>query len=259
MDWNTARYADFADLRLRPALDLLSRVPLASASRVVDLGCGAGAAAESLRRRFPKAELIGVDPSPAMREAAEATGLYARLEQADAAGYAEGGGEPADLVFSNAALHWAGDHEGVLPALLRRVRPGGALAVQMPRQFGEPSHRLLWQVARTLFPERFPPSPPEAPVAKPGVYRRLLEPLASGLDIWETVYQQRLAPTRDGLHPVAAFTRSTAARPYLAKLSEGEQAAFLAAHAEALTEPYPQEEDGGAWLPFRRLFFVVTA
>ena len=41
-------------------------------------------------------------------------------------------------------------------------------------------------------------------------------------------------------------------------MSEGEQAAFLAAYAEALTDPYPQEEDGGAWLPFRRMFFVAV-
>ena len=39
MVWDPAQYAKFADLRLRPALDLLGRVPVELAAHVVDLGC----------------------------------------------------------------------------------------------------------------------------------------------------------------------------------------------------------------------------
>lgn len=256
MDWDATAYGGFSDLRLRPALDLLARIPMQEAREAVDLGCGAGAAAPALRARFPTARLIGVDPSPAMREKATATGLYHSVLDADAAAFAAGQSAP-DLLFSNAALHWAADHGTLFPALLERVAPGGVFALQAPRQFAEPSHRLLWRTARDLHPDRFEAAPPTPLVGEPGYYRALLAPRSSALDLWETIYHQKLEPTADGAHPIAAFTRSTAARPYLERLSEAERPAFLAAYAEALQEVYPREPDGGAWLPFRRLFIVM--
>jgi len=36
--WDPAQYLRWSDHRLRPAVDLLQRVPLASPARVVDLG-----------------------------------------------------------------------------------------------------------------------------------------------------------------------------------------------------------------------------
>ena len=259
MDWDVATYGGFSDLRLRPALDLLGRVPLRPARLAVDLGCGSGAAAEALAAVRPGATLIGVDPSPAMLEKAAAAGRYAAVEQDDAHGFAaRASAGPVDLLFSNAALHWAGAHETLLPALLERVAPGGFFAVQMPRQFGEPSHRLLQEVAAALHPDRFDAAPAPPPVAEPAFYRDLLAPLCADLDLWETVYHQRLAPAADGLHPVASFTRSTAARPFLERLTEPERAAYLAAYSEALAAAYTLQPDGAAWTPFRRLFFVAT-
>lgn len=257
MDWDHGRYAAFADLRLRPAIDLLARVPLQPPSMVVDLGCGGGAVAAALRARYPSARLVGVDPSPAMRQAAEATGQYDAIEAGDATGFANSGGDAPDLIFSNAALHWAGDHQALFPALLDRLARGGVLAAQMPRQFSEPSHQLLWRTARARHPDRFPPEPPAPLVSPPDFYLSLLAPLCAQLDLWETVYQQRLERDETDLHPVAGFTRSTAARPYLQKLDEGEQASYLAAYSEALAEPYPVDASGGAWLAFRRIFMVA--
>ena len=40
--WDPNQYLKFADHRLRPALELLDRVPLASPAVVYDLGCGSG-------------------------------------------------------------------------------------------------------------------------------------------------------------------------------------------------------------------------
>ena len=66
LDWNPAAYARFADLRLRPALDLLGRVGALPAGDVVDLGCGAGSVGPALRDRFTGRTIVGVDASPAM-------------------------------------------------------------------------------------------------------------------------------------------------------------------------------------------------
>jgi trans-aconitate 2-methyltransferase len=252
-DWDPAAYGRFSDLRLRPALDLLARVGEVPEGEVVDLGCGGGAAGPALRRRFAGRHLTGVDLSPAMLAEARARGVYDELVAADISAWAPDAA-PA-LFFSNAALHWLPDHERLLPRLVRLLRPGGVLAVQMPRQFGAPSHQLLHAVAHSLHPDRFPPGAPEPPVTEPEAYLRLLAPFGAA-DVWESVYLQRLAPVAEG-HPVRAFTASTAARPVLDRLSEAERRDFLAACDAALAAPYPAEADGSVLFPFRRLFIVL--
>ena len=106
---------------------------------------------------------------------------------------------PADLIYSNAALHWLPDHARLFPALMSELAPGGVLAVQMPRNFSAPSHTAVAQAARsgpwraTLEPLLRP-----IPVADPSVYFDLLAPGAALLDIWETEYLHVL----DGVDPV---------------------------------------------------------
>ncbi|HMO72277.1 MAG TPA: methyltransferase domain-containing protein [Paracoccaceae bacterium] len=249
-DWDPAAYARFRGLRLRPAMDLLAAVPDLPAGDVIDLGCGNGAAAGALRGRFPGRRLVGVDASPAMLAAAEG---YDATVQADIAEWQPE--IPPALIFSNAALHWLDDHGALFPRLARVLAPGGVLAVQMPRQFDAPSHRLLREVAARLFTDRFDCSDWRAPVAPPPGYWPLLSPLGRA-DIWETEYLQHLAPVAEG-HPVRAFTLSTAARPVLARLDTAEQATFLSTYDTALHDAYPLLTDGSALMPFRRLFLVL--
>ena len=59
---------------------------------------------------------------------------------------AAGRGAP-DLLYSNAALHWAGEHETLFPLLLSLLAPGGWLAVQMPAMHDAPPRRLQNEVA----------------------------------------------------------------------------------------------------------------
>jgi trans-aconitate 2-methyltransferase len=238
---------------LRPALDLLAQIHGLPPGNVVDLGCGTGAVAGPLANRFPGRQLIGADASPAMLVEAQATALYTRLDLADVAVWTPP--EAPALIFSNAALHWLDDHATLLPRLAGLVRPDGVLAVQMPRQYDAPSHRLLREVAATLFPDRFDWSGWVPPVAPPEVYDRLLRPLGA-LDIWETEYLQRLAPVEAG-HPVRHFTASTAMRPILERLDAAEAARFVAAYDAALAGPYPAAADGSVLMPFRRLFMVL--
>ena len=70
MPWDPRQYLSFGSERLRPAMDLLARVPLEAPERLVDLGCGTGSATRLLRQRWPVADILGVDNSPEMlREA----------------------------------------------------------------------------------------------------------------------------------------------------------------------------------------------
>lgn len=252
-DWNPESYARFQDLRLRPALDLIARVGELPHGKVIDLGCGAGAAAGALADRWPDKKLVGVDASPAMIAKAVGTGAYRRCDLADLRDWDPG--KPPALIFSNAALQWVDDHAAVLPRLAGLLAPGGFLAVQMPVQWGAPSHRFLRDFAADMFPDRFDFSGWVPPVAAPADYARMLAPFGTP-DVWTSEYIQRLSWS-DDVHPVRRFTESTALRPFAEKLSEPELAAFLARYEAALETAYPAEADGTVLFPFRRLFFVL--
>ncbi len=250
-DWDPGTYQRFRGLRLRPALDLLLRLPDPPPGDVVDLGCGDGTVAGPLRQVFPDRRVVGVDSSPAMLAHARD---YDETRLAEIAHWAPE--RPPAVIFSNAALHWLPHHDMLLPHLVGFLAPGGVLAVQMPRQFHEPSHRLLRDIAEGMFPDRFGFGDYVAPVAPPAAYHRLLEPLGE-ISVWETEYLQPLAPVAEG-HPVRAFTQSTALRPIAARLGEGELQEFLESYDEALAIAYPAEADGTVLFPFRRLFLVLT-
>ena len=117
------------------ARDLLARVPLASAGVVYDLGCGPGNSAELLSRRFPDAEITGLDTSDSMLAHARARLPRARFVKQDIADWAPA--ERPQLIFANAALHFLPDHHKFFPRLAatlaprRRVR--GANAVDRAR------------------------------------------------------------------------------------------------------------------------------
>src|SRR5208337_4108555 len=100
-DWNPSLYMKFADERMLAARDLLARVPLASARLVYDLGCGPGNSAELLSRRFPDADITGLDTSEAMLDHARARAPRARFVKQNIVDWVPT--EPPNLIFANAA------------------------------------------------------------------------------------------------------------------------------------------------------------
>jgi trans-aconitate 2-methyltransferase len=256
-DWTPHPYLTFAAPRLRPASDLLARVPLDAPEHVVDLGCGTGSATALLADRWPQARLEGIDTSAAMLETARTKGPSGvTWRQADIAAWAADATWPrVDLIFSNAALHWLDDHYRLLPALLGRLKPGGVLAVQMPANHTEASHTALFQLAREpRWADRLVPLCRTTPVDTPEAYLRLLSPLSQTLDIWQTQYMHVL----EGSDPVARWTDTTIVRPLAAALNADEAEQLRTAYAAALRAAYPMEADGHTLFPFRRLFLVAS-
>lgn len=252
MPWDPARYRRFGAERLRPGLDLLARVDHPQPGLVVDLGCGTGELTALLARRWPQAQVMGVDSSPQMLEAAPQHPNI-RWVEADLASWAPPA--PPDVVVCNAVLHWVDDHDVLLPQLVELLAPGGVLALQMPRNFSAASHRAIRQVAgEAPWAEKLQPLLRPEPVASPSQYHRLLAPLCRVLDIWETTYLHRLT----GPHPVLEWVTGTALRPLLAALSPPEQAELIHRLRDQLAQRYPPEPDGTTLFPFRRLFIVAA-
>lgn len=253
MAWNPEQYLKFSQPRFRPAQDLLARVTAEAPQTVYDLGCGAGNVTQLLASRWPAATITGVDSSAEMIAAAAkvSTGI-AWQEQSVADWQAS---VPADLIYSNAALHWLPGHETLFPRLMQQLAPGGTLAVQMPRNFGAPSHTLIWEtVAARDWQGNFDHIPRSSPVAEPRFYYEALAPLAASIDLWESEYLQIL----EGQDPVKEWTKGTWLKQFLEALVPAEREAFEEDYAKRLRKAYPLLADGKTLFPFRRLFIVAT-
>lgn len=253
MAWDPSVYMRFSSPRLRPALDLLAQVPLGAPRRIWDLGCGPGNVTRLLAARWPGAAVTGLDSSAEMLAEAERHEDTRRLDwvRGDLAHWTPP--EPADLIFSNAALHWLDDHETLFPRLLTHLAPGGVLAVQLPRNHAAPSHTCVTEAALAgPWRARLEPLLRPHPVAAPSFYYDLLAPRAA-VDIWETEYQHAL----EGDDPVVQWTLGTTLRPLLDALEEPERGDFLADYARRVAAAYPPQPDGRTLFAFRRLFMVA--
>jgi trans-aconitate 2-methyltransferase len=257
--WDPSRYLAFADHRQRPALELLARVPLSSPTLVYDLGCGTGSATRAVSGRWPEARVIGVDSSTEMLERAAATPSRIEWLAADVRSWEPS--QPAHLIYSNAALHWVGDHDALFPRLLARLAPGGCLAVQMPLSWDLPSHHAIRETLATGGPGGSSLGSAELRremerrwVDEHDVYYDRLAPHTTALDIWETRYLQVM----EGDDPVLEWVSSTSLRPVLHGLTDRDRELFLAGYSRRLRDAYPRRHDGRTVYPFRRLFLVAV-
>ena len=254
MAWDPAQYLKFAGPRLRPAIDLLGHIETAAPGFVYDLGCGAGNVTRFIAERWPQARIVGVDGSAEMLARARADLPQIEWQQADLATWRPP--QMPDVIYSNAALHWIEDHAPVFVALFNSLAPGGIFAVQIPRNFGAPSHTSMGEAARMgPWRAKLEPLLRPAPVEPPDFYYNLLAPLAAKLDIWETEYLQVL----DGEHAVKEYTKSTWLSPLLGALDEPERSQFEACYTALVDAAYPRRTDGKTLFPFRRMFIVATA
>jgi len=250
--WDPEAYLGFAALRERPAQELLQRILLDAPTEVGDLGCGPGNSTAYLAARFPAAKVTGLDNSASMLAKARSSGVRARWIEADIGDWRPT--DPVDLIYSNAALHWLDDHDALMPRLFGHLAPGGALAVQMPRNFAAPSHTCLRETAADgPWAEALQAVLRPAPVRRALEYQRLLAPLARAVDAWETTYVQRLT----GADAVLTWVRGTALTPVMSALDDATYKAFEAAYAARLRNAYPPEPDGATLFPFTRVFFVA--
>ena len=66
MVWDPQQYLKFSGHRLRPAVDLLMRIPDSGPRAIADLGAGAGNVTKLIKERWPDATVTGVEGSAEM-------------------------------------------------------------------------------------------------------------------------------------------------------------------------------------------------
>jgi trans-aconitate 2-methyltransferase len=250
-DWDAKAYQQFSRLRQRPVHELLDRVDLPNPQRIYDLGCGTGIATQLLAKRWPRAQLQGIDSSAQMLDEARCLPVKALWKHCDLLDWQPE--QPADLLFAAAVLHFIDGHETLLPRLLGHINPGGCLAAHMPDWRDALWYRLMLDTLENGGPGGTPIGTPELrqrmsarPLLALEDYYRLLAPLTSSLDIWETEQLQVV----DGKSPVYDWVKVSA-------LSPEEQTRFIYHYLMRVHEHYPQEGDGRTLFAFKRIFIVA--
>ncbi len=199
--WNPTTYADTGAFVPALGAGVLEWLNPQAGDRILDLGCGDGQL--TARIDIAGAEVVGLDASPAMVEAARHRGLDARLGNAEALPFhAE-----FDAVFSNAALHWVHDQDAMLAGVKRALKPGGRFVAEM----GGHGNIAAIQVALAVVVERhgfahafnaeqrnyFPtPESYRARLERHGFYVREIQliprptPLPAGMGAWIRTFRR---------------------------------------------------------------------
>ncbi len=254
--WDPGQYQHFGDERSRPFFDLLARVAAGNPRHVVDLGCGPGTLTATLARRWPGAEVRGIDSSPEMIEAARAMpvaeGQRLSFALGDIRDWRPDG--RVDVIVSNAVLQWVPGHLTVLARWAGFLQPGGWLAFQIPGNFDQPSHAVLREMAGSgRWRALLAGVPLNRQAAEPAEYLDLLARAGLDVDAWETTYLHVL----HGEDPVLDWYKGTGLRPVLAALQPDRAAEFLDEYRAWMGQAYPAAPYGTVF-PFRRVFVVAA-
>lgn len=248
--WDPATYHRFRAERRQPFDDLLALVQPVPGGRVVDLGCGSGELTAALHQHVGGAETVGIDRSPNMLGQARTHATAGvRFEQGDLAAWTAD--EPVDVVFANASLQWVPDHPALLGRLTTQLTATGQLAVQVPANFGHPTHTVADRIGQGQF--GMDPVARFEAILEPEEYAALLDGLGyAAIDARMQVYVHRLPSTSS----VIEWVKGTLLTQYRKDLGDERYDEFLGQYrAELLAElGDPGGEQPYTFL-FRRILF----
>lgn len=252
-EWDPDLYLRFKAERTQPSIDLVNRIAVENPRTIVDVGCGPGNSTQILKRRWPDAEIVGIDSSPEMIDKAGRDYPDMTWRRMDARELAAEGS--FDVVFSNAVLQWIPNHESLVPGLYRLVKPGGVLAVQVPQNQSSAINRALLDTAASKqFQNYTQDAMGSLHYHTPGFYYDTICQLSDRISMWEISYLHILGRHEE----LIQWYRSTGMRPFLEKLPTRDlEQAFEAEMLNRCREGYAMQRDGHVLFPFNRLFFLV--
>jgi trans-aconitate 2-methyltransferase len=132
--WNAEDYKQHSKNQQKWARELIARLKLKGVEYILDIGCGDGKVTAEIASYVPNGSVVGIDNSISMIElakknypAGEHPNLSFILMDATNLTFHE----QFDIVFSNASLHWVGNHKLALEGMYRSLKPKGRVFLEM--------------------------------------------------------------------------------------------------------------------------------
>ncbi|WP_316804371.1 methyltransferase domain-containing protein [Pedobacter nototheniae] len=248
MGWNPEVYNKFKEERYEPFYDLQALIEIKPGLKVIDLGCGTGELTHKLSQYLPACTILGIDSSAEMLQSAkefandqvqfELTSIQSKIEA----------NSRYDLIFSNAALQWLNHHEILFPSIIKRLNPGGQLAVQIPSNHDHFTHLALTNLAATEpYFTALKGWARSVSVLKIDDYSKIFyENNSQKMVVFEKVYAHVLQDAA----AVFNWTSGTALIRYLERLPEHLRDNFKADYKLKIEKEYPSSP---VFYPFKRI------
>lgn len=251
--WNSEQYLKFKKQRTRPSIDLAASIRIENPRNIIDIGCGPGNSTEVLQKRFPNANIVGIDSSQDMIAKAKSQHSEIEFTCCDV-NELFGKGNKYDVVFSNACIQWIPDHKTLLKNLMTLLKDDGVLAVQVPYNFNQPIHRIISSISSSEKWKNCFDNPRKQFLLNESEYYDLLAEISSDFEMWLTTYYHRMKSHND----IIEWYRGTGLRPYLEQLQGDKKIEFESEVAEQVRLAYPKQKNGDIIFRFPRLFFTAT-
>lgn len=249
MAWNPETYNKFKAERYAPFFDLLELIQVKSNLSIIDLGCGTGELTSMLASKLPGSKVLGIDSSAEMLKEVD---KYKK----DNLSFSQTGvdeiinsGKSWDIVFSNAAIQWVENHTKLIPALIKLVRPGGQMAIQLPSNHNHFTHAAIKTIAHTSpFKEALNGWTRKSPVLGIEEYAEILyRQGVNGINVFEKIYPHVLADA----NAMVTWVSGTALIPYLERLPKNMHDDFMKKYRELIAGKFPGKP---VFYPFKRTF-----
>lgn len=249
MAWNPETYNKFKAERYAPFFDLFELIEVKTNLSVIDLGCGTGELTSMLADKLPASKVLGIDSSDEMlKESAKYKKDNLSFSQI---GIEEivNSGKQWDIVFSNAAIQWVKNHTKLIPALIKLVKPGGQMAIQLPSNHNHFTHTAIKTIASSSpFKEALKGWTRTSPVLGIEEYAEILyKQRVTSINVFEKIYPHVL----DDANGMVTWVSGTALIPYLERLPENMHNDFMAKYSELIAKKFPGKP---VFYPFKRTF-----
>lgn len=257
LDWNPDLYLKFEKERTLPAKDLISRIEIVNPKKILDVGCGSGNSTHELKKRWPNAEIIGIDNSKAMIEKARSLYDDTKFILQDVTDDLASLGK-FDIIFSNAAIQRIPDHENLIKSLYNSLEDNGVLAIQLPLVDEVKAQQALYELEHVKkYKQYLENKSVRFNTKSKEFYYDILSSLFNpeSIYIWSTTYTHAM----DNLDDILKWYESTTLVPYFNAFPDEEIISnFKNNFYIKLKNVYFPRPNGSVLFNYERLFLVAA-
>jgi trans-aconitate methyltransferase len=248
MKWNAELYDQKHAFVYQFGENVLELLDAKAGEHILDIGCGTGYLTQQIQNAG--AIVKGTDYSPDMIAQAKESHPSVEFEVADAANFNEA--RQYDAVFSNAALHWVKNQDGMMQSVYNSLKPGGRFVAEMGGK--DNVARLIAAVKQVLEQHSYHEQTKTQVWYFPslGEYANRLE--AHGFRVTYAIHFDRKTPLQDGDQAVSKWIKMFGAQ-FFEGIPEAEVAQMLT-EITAILEPF-YNEDGQWYADYKRLRFIA--